>query len=147
MPLRLRSTVLHTGRLATALAGLALQFATTAFAADVRVFTNRAHPVAAVPGTTVIELDTPARLIAELGADLPADPRRAESLLRQRLASPKQRDLQTRIAQAYQGVADAYHLGVAKLPAVVVDGRYVVYGDADVARALARIAARRNARP
>uniref|UniRef100_UPI003FD1F7D2 TIGR03757 family integrating conjugative element protein n=1 Tax=Xanthomonas axonopodis TaxID=53413 RepID=UPI003FD1F7D2 len=124
-----------------------MQFATTAFAADVQVFTDRAHPVAAAPGTTVVELDASARLIAELGADLPADPRRAESLLRQRLASPKQRDLQPRIAQAYQRVADAYHLGVDKLPAVVVDGRYVVYGDADVGRAVARIAAHRNARP
>ena len=56
-------------------------------------------------------------------------------------------DLQGRIRQAYQGVADAWGLGIAKIPAVVVDRRYVVYGEADVARALAHIEEYRRARP
>jgi len=48
---------------------------------------------------------------------------------------------------AYQGVADAWGLGIVKIPAVVVDRRYVVYGEPDVARAVARIDAYRSARP
>jgi integrating conjugative element protein (TIGR03757 family) len=117
----------------------------TAFADDVRVFTDKAHPVASVPGATIIELDAPARLVSELSAGLPVDPQRAEAMMRQRLLSPGFADRQKKIGLAYQAVADAYSLGVAKLPAVVVDGRYVVYGDADTRRALGRIAAYRRA--
>src|SRR3989344_4580720 len=56
-------------------------------------------------------------------------------------------DLQRRIAFAYQGITDAWSLGVTSLPAVVVDRRYVVYGEPDVARAVARIAQYRKAQP
>jgi len=38
-------------------------------------------------------------------------------------------------------------LGLAKVPAVVVDRRYVVYGETDVARAVARIESHRRAQP
>jgi integrating conjugative element protein (TIGR03757 family) len=41
-------------------------------------------------------------------------------------------------------VLDAFSLGVTKVPAVVVDRRYVVYGEHDVAAALALIAAYRS---
>jgi integrating conjugative element protein (TIGR03757 family) len=44
-------------------------------------------------------------------------------------------------------VADAWGLGVAKVPAVVVDRRYVVYGQPDAARALARIEQYRRTQP
>ena len=57
------------------------------------------------------------------------------------------RDLQRRIGRAYQDVADAWGLGIAKVPAVVVDRRYVVYGEPDVARAMARIEAHRRTQP
>jgi integrating conjugative element protein (TIGR03757 family) len=40
----------------------------------------------------------------------------------------------------------AWRLGVTKIPAVV-DGRYVIYGEPDVAKATARIAAFRNRKP
>ncbi|MBN0997448.1 TIGR03757 family integrating conjugative element protein, partial [Pseudomonas aeruginosa] len=56
-------------------------------------------------------------------------------------------DLQRRIASAYQGVADAWSLGVTSIPAVVVDQRYVVYGEPDVARAVARVAQHRRPQP
>jgi len=55
--------------------------------------------------------------------------------------------LQRRIATAYQGVADAWSLGITTIPAVVVDQRYVVYGEPDVARAIARIEQHRRAEP
>ena len=38
-------------------------------------------------------------------------------------------------------------LGIAKIPAVVVDRRYVVYGEPDVSRAVARINAYRSTQP
>ncbi|WP_349817203.1 TIGR03757 family integrating conjugative element protein [Acidovorax sp. SUPP2539] len=116
--------------------------------AEIRIFTDSAHPVTAPAGITVTELDAPARLVAALGAGLPSDPARAEAIMRRRLKeAPRGTPAPTQIAQAYQGVADAYNAGIAKLPAVMVDGRYVVYGEPNVFRALARIAAYRSTQP
>ena len=117
-----------------------------AAAADVLVVTDSRHPVQAPAGVRVIELDQPAHIEAELTAHLPADPAQAEALVRQRLLDGGA-DLQRRIGQAYQGVADAWGLGIVKIPAVVVDRRYVVYGEPDVARAVARIDAYRSSQP
>lgn len=128
-------------------AGLCLAlFTPFAVAADVLVFTDSRHPVQAPAGVHIIELDQPARIEAELAVRLPADPAQAEALMRQRLREGGT-DLQRRIGLAYQGVADAWGLGIAKVPAVVVDRLYVVYGEPDVARAVARIDAYRSARP
>ena len=110
----------------------------SAFAADVLVVTDSRHPVKPMGGERIIELDQPARIEAELSAGLPADPNHAAALANQRLSTGHS-DLQRRIVQAYQGMADAWGLGVAKIPAVVVDRRYVVYGEPDVARAITRI--------
>jgi len=121
-------------------------FSQAAVAADVLVVTDSRHPVQALAGVRVIELDQPAHIEAELTAHLPADPAQAEALVRQRLLDGGA-DLQRRIGPAYQGVADAWGLGIVKIPAVVVDRRYVVYGEPDVARAVARIDAYRSARP
>jgi integrating conjugative element protein (TIGR03757 family) len=99
-----------------------------------------------VAGARLVELDLPARIEAELAADLPADPARAAAIVQQRLRDGGP-ELQRRIARAYQDVTDAWGLGIAALPAVVVDRRYVVYGDADVARAVARIDTFRRSTP
>jgi integrating conjugative element protein (TIGR03757 family) len=115
-------------------------------AADVRVFTDRHHPVDAPASVRVVELDTPARIEAELAANLPTDPTRAAAIVRQRLQDGGA-DLQRRLADAYQGVTDAWSLGVTQIPAVVVGQRYVVYGQRDVARALARIEDYRRTQP
>jgi len=55
------------------------------------------------------------------------------------LVSPAGKHLQNELAQAQQGVIDAWSLRVEKLPAVVVDRRYVVYGEPDAAKAVALI--------
>ena len=60
---------------------------------------------------------------------------------------PNGNDEPSRLASAYQGVTDAWSLGITSLPAVVVDQRYVVYGEPDVARALARIEQHRRPQP
>ena len=117
-----------------------------AFAADVLVVTDSRHPVQSAAGARVVELDLPERIEAELAAGLPNEPSRAAALVQQRLRDGGQA-LQRRIGSAYQGVADAWGLGIAKVPAVVVDRRYVVYGEPDVARAVARIDAHRRSQP
>ena len=113
--------------------------------ADVVVFTDRHHPVVAPTGVRVIHLDAADHLKARLSADLPKDPDQAASIARQRLEDGGA-DLQQRLASAYQGLIDAWSLGITKVPAVVVDGQYVVYGDPDVSRALIDIATFQRAR-
>jgi integrating conjugative element protein (TIGR03757 family) len=112
--------------------------------AEVLVVTDTGHPVKVMNDERVIELDLPARIEAELSADLPADPERAADMARERLRDPT---AQRRLFAAYQGVAEARGLNVAKVPAVIVDRRCVIYGEADVARAVARLDACRSARP
>jgi integrating conjugative element protein (TIGR03757 family) len=84
----------------------------------------------------VVDLDAPARIEAALSAKLPSDPARAEAIARARLMDD---GMAKRLLAAYRGVQEARTLGVSKLPALVVDHRYVIYGEADTARAIGRI--------
>lgn len=120
-------------------------FGTVAFAADTWGITDQAHPVVGDADRRIL-LDAPTQLEAELASGLPSDPSQAAALVQQRL-NQGGADLQRRIGRAYQDVADAWGLGIARIPAVVVDRRYVVYGEPDVARAVARIDVFRSARP
>lgn len=129
---------------AAVLCGLVV--AADAMAADIRVFTDRNHAVEAPAGVRVVELDAPSRIEAELAANLPADPAHAAAIVQRRLKDGGA-DLQRRLANAYQGVTDAWSLGVTRIPAVVVDQRYVIYGERDVTRALARIEEYRRTQP
>jgi len=117
-----------------------------AFGSDIRVFTDRAHPVRADADTPVTLLDAPAHLIASLGAHLPADPRRASELVAARLKE-KGPAFQRELAAAYQGVIEAWRLGIAKIPAVVIDHRYVVYGEPDLESARSWIETYRSTHP
>jgi integrating conjugative element protein (TIGR03757 family) len=109
--------------------------------AEVLVVTDSRHPVRANPDARVIELDQANRIEAELSAGLPADHEQAADVARQRLQDP---ELARRLQSAYQDIVDARSLNVAKVPAVIVDRRFVVYGDPDVLRAVARIDAYRR---
>nr|WP_232427879.1 TIGR03757 family integrating conjugative element protein [Pectobacterium parmentieri] len=115
-------------------------------AADVIVVTDTRHPVQNRGNTRLIELDGPSRIEAELAANLPQDPARAAIIVQQRLREGGTA-LQQRINEAYQDVVDAWSLGITTLPAVIVDQRYVVYGEPDVAKAVARINTYRRTQP
>lgn len=116
-----------------------LLFLSTASHAETWAITTQAHPVSAPSGTRVIFLDDQQRLEEQLSQQLPADPRQAQAAIQRFLASPAGKYLQNELAKAQQGVSDAWSLRVEKLPAVVVDRRYVVYGEPDVAKAVALI--------
>ena len=110
------------------------------------VVTDSQHPAHRADGAHVIELDAPTRVAATLSAGLPADPHQAARVVQQRL-NDDNGTLARQLATAYQGVMDTWGLGVTTIPAVIVDRRYVVYGDSDVAHALARIQTYREAHP
>ena len=112
-----------------------------AAAGDVVAFTLSSIPLRAGAGATVHVLDARDAHAEAFGAGLPADPERALAEVERRMASPAGRAALERIASAAAGNALAGRLGIEKLPAVVVDGRYVVYGVRDVARAVERVEA------
>lgn len=139
-PIRLPSVVASSLCVALALASQA------ASAAEVTVFTDRSVTLKSADNAKVVRLDAAQEIEAGLAADLPADPRRAQAIVQERLKQGGVR-LQRDLASAWQGVADAWGLSVSTVPAVVVDRRYVIYGEPDVARAVARIEEYRRAQP
>lgn len=114
-------------------------------AAETWVITDQSHPTIGNADRHVL-LDAPTRLEIELASGLPAAPEQATAVVQRRLKQGGT-DLQRRIAAAYQGVTDAWSLGITKVPAVVVDRRYVVYGEANVERAVARIEQHKREQP
>lgn len=104
--------------------------------------TNRWRPVLG-EADQLTELDAPARIEAEFSRRLQKNYQEAQAQLQSRL----QADAHQRLVQVYQDVAESWRLDVAKIPAVVVDRRYVVYGETDVTRAVARVQQWRRAQP
>lgn len=117
-----------------------------AWADDILVITDSLHPVQVPAGVRTIELDRPEYLKARLATQLPTDSTRSALLVQQRLKEGGTA-LQQQFGMAYQDVVDAWALGVTKIPAVVVDRRFVVYGEPDVAKAVALIEEYRRAQP
>lgn len=116
-------------------------------AAEIWIVTDTRHPVAgAQAADRVIQLDAAQAIEAELSARLPNDPQQAAALVQRRL-NDGGHALQQRMREAYQGVTDAWSLGITSIPAVIVDQRYVVYGEDDLDQALARIERYREEQP
>lgn len=118
-----------------------------ATAAEIWIVTDGCSPVTGRQAAArVIEIDAPQRIEEELAARLPADPQQAAAQAGARLESGGSNQ-QQRMREAYQGLVDAWSLGITKVPAVVVDQRYVVYGEQSLDKALARIARYRGEQP
>jgi integrating conjugative element protein (TIGR03757 family) len=109
------------------------------------VITDYAHPVINTVNHRVSFLDEQQRLEEQLTSKLPPDPTQAAATIQTYLASPEGTRFQHELTQAQQGTTDAWSLGVEKIPAVVVDRRYVVYGEADADKAIALIDRARSA--
>ncbi|WP_449121529.1 TIGR03757 family integrating conjugative element protein [Pseudomonas viridiflava] len=108
--------------------------------AETWVITYQNHLVQVPSGARLILLDDSERLEAKLSEGLPADPQRAAAIMQRRLRSSDAQRLQQDLVAAQQSLVDAWTLGVTKIPAVVVDRKYVVYGETDVGSATQRIA-------
>lgn len=121
----------------TALLILSMLLASAQSVASIVVFTNSLNPVSNVGANDrIVLLDRPEQLLQEFFAELPANPAQAEHIAQSILHSPDwQHHKEQQLLDAYQGVTEAYQLRLEKYPAVVFDGKYVVYGTADVALA------------
>ena len=115
-----------------------------AAAGDVVAFTLSSMPLRGTGGAAVHVLDARDGHAEAFGAGLPDDPERALAEAKRRLETRAGRAALARLAAAAAGNALAGRLGIEKLPAVVVDGRYVVYGVRDVAQAAKRVEAWRE---
>ena len=118
---------------------LALLTITTFTQAQTWIITDQSHPITFPGPARIILLDQQQHLESELSRALPTDPHQAAAIIQSRLNTPSGKRLQTDLAKAQQDLADAWSLGITKIPAVVVDRRYVVYGEPDVAKALVLI--------
>ena len=118
---------------------LAFLSITTFTQAQPWVITDQAHSITSPGPARIILLDQQQHLEAELSRALPTNPHQAAAIIQSRLNTPSGKHLQTDLAKAHQDLTDAWSLGITKIPAVVVDRRYVVYGEPDVAKALVLI--------
>ncbi|WP_252090620.1 TIGR03757 family integrating conjugative element protein [Pseudomonas sp. MWU13-3659] len=108
--------------------------------AETWAITDAAHPLTSVPADVrVIKLDDQQRIEEQLSRKLPPNPHQAALAARQFMGTPAGAALMQQLAVAQQANADAWSLGVSKVPAVVVDRRYVVFGQPDVTAAMQTI--------
>ena len=93
----------------------------------------------APPAATIYELDVGLSIEEAMSVDLPPNVQEAEQILRARMQSVEWRAMEAQLRRSAEGLAKAKALGVTKIPAVVADDRYVVYGVTDVAQAVQMI--------
>ncbi|WP_162880307.1 MULTISPECIES: TIGR03757 family integrating conjugative element protein [Pseudomonas syringae group] len=120
--------------------GLVMAAQITLARAETWVITDRNHPVQAPAHVRLILLDESERLETKLSEGLPANQQQAIAIMQQRLKSNDALRLQRDLALAQQNLVDAWSIGVTKVPAVVVDRQFVVYGETNVLAAEHRIA-------
>lgn len=102
------------------------------------VYTDQQHPPTNLtPETQIVWLDAPERLQRSLFGELSASREQATAQAQATLRSPQWQRHENELQVAYRGIVHAWEIGVRKYPAVVFDDRDVVYGTADVAKALA----------
>lgn len=85
---------------------------------------------------TYYQLDKSGGLEGEINKLLPTNLDEAAAFMSRYANSEEGKELIQAIVNGYQGVGRAHGLGVAKLPATVIDERYVVYGTTDVSVSL-----------
>jgi integrating conjugative element protein (TIGR03757 family) len=119
----------------------------------IEVFTTTEIPVAGNPlavspeiGIQTYELDGIQTFENRLSHDLPTDPKQARKIALQRFQSWDE-TTKTQLQQAAMGLAKAMQYGIDRYPAIVFDGRAVVYGLTDLGTALDRYRAWRQGRP
>lgn len=102
------------------------------------LYTDSHHPPAySDASVTVIYLDGPERLQAQLFGELSSNPDEAARQAQTVIQSPQWQAYQQQLVTVWRAVVRTWELDVKKVPAVVFDDRDVVYGTADVAQAIA----------
>lgn len=112
---------------------LTLALTTQTVMAQTVIYTTARYPVDnPEPGVVVQVLEDVRVLEQSLFPALTDDAAQAEQQARQLMASPGWPEQEARLTRAYQALADAWALGIQKVPAVVFDNHEVVYGTTDI---------------
>jgi len=98
----------------------------------VEVFSNSAIYLTNIRDARVYVLDAMEVLDSELSAGLPGNELEAQSILRQRLHALGAAALARRTKSAAEGIVQAARYGVDRIPAVVINGEAVIYGETDI---------------
>lgn len=107
--------------------------------AETLVITDQTVPMTLSSDARVILLDDLQQFEDQLSEEISTARHQTPETTQRNISSTAGRNLQNGLVQAHQGVTDAWSLGIIKIPAVVVDRRYVIYGETDVAKAIERI--------
>ena len=104
----------------------------------IEVFTDSMNSVGnGADGITVYYIDRIDRLQQELSKDLPADPETAKQTALHRFQHMDNK-LSHELENAANGLAEAMQYGIDRYPAIVFDGKAVVYGITDIRTATQR---------
>ncbi|NMZ34012.1 TIGR03757 family integrating conjugative element protein [Pseudomonas proteolytica] len=107
------------------------------------VITDSTHPIEPTNEIHLILIDQLLALEDELSSGLPSSPAAAQAMFVDQMTA----QMSAKVEKAHQDIVDAWSLGVTKIPAVVVDRKYVVYGDSNIEQALSKILLYREAHP
>lgn len=83
----------------------------------------------------IYDLSARKRLEADLSRGLPGDPALAQVMVRERVLRLSE-PMKQALIDAHQGELNARQYQIRQVPAVVFDGRYLVYGTTDLTEAL-----------
>ncbi|HCR1139909.1 TPA: TIGR03757 family integrating conjugative element protein [Klebsiella aerogenes] len=127
---------------------LYLLFTSTPTLAQTVIYTTARWPVVQPdPGVEVQRLENVDTLSQSVFPSLSANPAKAQAQARLRMQQPDWHTQEARLTRAYQALLDARTVGISKVPAVVFDGQFVVYGTTDVALARQKLAEWRERHP
>lgn len=102
-----------------------------------RPVSNAEHAALRDIPVTVYQVDGIAHFESTLSAYLPLDAEAAQTEALDRISRLGEADM-TSVRQAAEGLVRALHYGVDRTPAIVLDGRAVIYGITDLVDALDR---------
>lgn len=107
-------------------------------AIEIEVFTNENYRI--YPGDyeiTEYDLDEKLRIEDELSKGLPADPKKAMEMARQMFNDPAFMKTVNKLKSVNLRFIAAFNYQLDKIPAIVIDHKYILYGMTDVNRAMA----------
>lgn len=107
-------------------------------AVEISVYTTSYLPIANShhKDVTLYHLDAPKKPLAALSKGLPDNYKEAVPQAVAIMNSPEGKRLLGELKRSYQGILSALSHRLTDLPAIVVDGQYIVYGVYDVNEAL-----------
>ena len=120
----------------TSLLVLTALLVTTRGIAQTGVYTTAHYPVTTDSvGVQVHILEDISQLENTLFSNLSDIPAQAEQQAKAYMQQPDWKKQEARLTRAYQELTDAWTLGITKVPAVVFDNTFVVYGTTDITQA------------